>query len=337
MTTYKIFDRSRLRIKPLSKRESDLSINSFLNLDSNYTKIEHPDFGSIARDILDARKNKSSVMLIMGAHVIKAGVSRYIIDLMEKDFITHVAMNGAGPIHEFELAMKGQTTESVARYIKTGEFGLWRETGKLNDIIKHTKRKGMGMGEGIGKFIEESSYRFKDISILAAGWRLKIPVTVHVGIGYDIIYEHPNCDGAAMGETSYRDFLIFANSVENLEGGVVLCFGTAVMGPEIFLKALAMARNVSADGRRVAGSRRMAAMNVSGSINRFSVAVFDIVRIDGDFRKQPDKTNPQYYYRPWKTLLVRTVAGGGKSYYICGDHSATVPSLYHSVTEEGHK
>ena len=320
-----MFDRSRLRLEPLSKRKSDLSIVSFLTLDSSYTKIKHPDLKRISADISDARKNKSSVLLMMGAHVIKAGVSRFIIDLMEKGFITHVAMNGAGPIHEFELAMSGVTTESVARYIKTGEFGLWRETGKLNDIIKDAKRKRLGMGEGIGKFIEESNYRFKNISILAAGWRLKIPVTVHVGIGYDIIHEHPNCDGAAMGETSYRDFLIFAKSVENLQGGAVLCFGTAVMGPEIFLKALAMARNVSAAGRRRAGR------NKSHSINRFSVAVFDIVKIAGDFRKQPDKTNPQYYYRPWKTLMVRTVSDGGKSYYICEDHRATVPSLYHSL------
>ena len=134
-------------------------------------------------------------------------------------------------------------------------------------------------------------------------------------IGYDIIHEHPNFDPAATGETSYRDFLIFTKSVENLEGGVLLCFGSAVMGPEIYLKALSMARNIAIqDGR---------------SIKKFTTAAFDLIKIEGDWRAEAEKSNPQYYYRPWKTILVRTVAEGGESFYFCGDHRATVPALHH--------
>jgi hypothetical protein len=236
---------------------------------------------------------------------------------MHQGFVTHLAMNGSGPIHDYELARVGATTESVARYIQTGEFGLWRETGELNEIIKRGAKERLGLGESVGRAIARSRFPHRDVSITAAAYRLRIPVTVHVGIGYDIIHEHPNCDGAALGATSYRDFLIFAKTVENLEGGVVLCFGSAVMGPEVFLKALAMARNVARQNGR--------------DIQNFTTAVFDIIPLRGDWRQQASKSDYQYYYRPWKTLLVRTVAGGGQSFYFCGDHRATVPALHHLV------
>jgi hypothetical protein len=144
-----------------------------------------------------------------------------------------------------------------------------------------------------------------------------VPVTVHVGIGYDILHEHPNCDGAALGQTSYQDFLILAQSVTRLEHGVMLNFGSAVMGPEVYLKALAMARNVAhQEGRK---------------IQHFTTGVFDLIPIDGDTRKEAPKTDPRYYYRPWKTILVRTVADGGESFYIQGDHRVTVPALHRAA------
>jgi hypothetical protein len=258
--------------------------------------------------------------MLMGAHVIRAGVSRFLIDLMERGILTHIAMNGAGPIHDFELALIGATTESVARYIREGQFGLWEETSWLNDAIKRGYEEGLGMGEAIGKFIAEGNFPHKDISILAAGYRLKVPVTVHVGIGYDIIHEHPNCDGAALGATSYTDFLILAHTVSQLEGGVVLNFGTQVMGPEVFLKALAMARNVAhQEGRR---------------IEHFTTAVFDLADL-GEVTGEPPKHDPRYYFRPLKTLLVRTVAGGGESFYVQGDHRLTVPNLYRRLVRNG--
>jgi hypothetical protein len=253
----------------------------------------------------------------MGAHVLRAGVSRYLIDMMERGDLTHLAMNGAGPIHDWELALIGATTESVARYIRTGEFGLWQETGRMNDAIVHGAEQGWGLGESLGRAILDGNFPYKDVSVLAAAVRLGVPLTVHVGIGYDIIHEHPNCDGAALGKTSYEDFLIFTQSVTNLEGGVLLSLGSAVMGPEVYLKALSMARNVARqDGKE---------------IRHFSTGVFDLISIEDDYHKQAPKSDPRYYYRPWKTILVRTVADGGESYYIQGDHRVTVPCLYHAV------
>jgi hypothetical protein len=255
----------------------------------------------------------------MGAHVLRAGVSRHLIDLMERGLLSHIAMNGAGPIHDWEFALIGATTESVARYIQTGEFGLWEETGRMNDVIRTAARDGLGLGEALGQAILEGPFPHKDVSVLAAAVRLGVPVTVHVGIGYDILHEHANCDGAALGQTSYRDFLVFAESVTRLEGGVLLNYGSAVMGPEVYLKALAMARNVAHQEGRV--------------IRHFTTAVFDLVPLEGDPRRQAEKSDPRYYYRPWKTILVRTVADGGESFYVQGDHRVTVPQLCRRALE----
>jgi hypothetical protein len=252
-------------------------------------------------------------MLLMGAHVIRAGVARQLIDLMERGLITHVGMNGAGPIHDYELARIGATCESVARYIRTGEFGLWRETAEMNDIVREGAAAGMGLGEAIGRAILEGPFPHKDASVLAAGVRLGVPVTVHIGVGYDITHEHPNFDPAAYGAASYRDFLTVCHTVDRLEGGAFLCFGSAVMGPEVYLKALSMARNVARQEGRV--------------IAHFTTAAFDLIPIEGDFQHEAPKSNPQYYYRPWKTILVRTVADGGESFYVCGDHRRTLPHL----------
>jgi hypothetical protein len=251
---------------------------------------------------------------MMGAHVLRAGVNRHLIDLIERGFIDHIAMNGAGAIHDYELSRFGATTESVDRYIRSGEFGLWRETGELNDWIREAAAMQLGLGENVGRRIAESGYPHRELSVFAAGWRAGVPITVHAGIGYDIIHEHPNCDGAALGDASYRDFLIFARTVERLEGGVLLNFGSAIMGPEVYLKALAMSRNVALQEGRV--------------IRNFATAVFDMIPIQGDHRKELPKSDPGYYFRPHKTILVRTIADGGESFYFCGEHRATVPALW---------
>lgn len=310
------FDQSKLKLKPLCERIHDLTLESFYRLDDPIPPFDHPALDTIAERIVQAKQKGAAVLMLMGAHVIRAGVSRFLIDLMERGILTHIAMNGAGPIHDFELALIGATTESVARYIREGQFGLWQETGLLNEAVKRGYEEGLGMGEAIGKFIYEGNFPNKDISLLAAGYRLGVPVTVHVGIGYDIIHEHPNCDGAALGATSYTDFLILAQTVSQLEGSVVLNFGTQVMGPEVFLKALAMARNVAnQEGRQIA---------------HFTTAVFDLVDL-GEVGDEPPKHDPRYYFRPLKTLLVRTVSGGGESFYICGDHRLTIPNLYKRI------
>src|SRR5579859_783662 len=314
---YGQFDRSRLKLQPLGERIHDLDVTHWLNAADAPVPFTNPDLPKLADRIVAARKRGAAVILMMGAHVLRAGVSAHIIDLIERGLLTNIAMNGAGPIHEYELAKIGATTESVARYMKSGQFGLWQETGEINDIVRDGAKNGLGFGEAVGKVIAESGFPHKHLSILAAAYRHKVPATVHVGIGYDIIHEHANCDPAATGEASYRDFLIFAKSVENLEGGVLLCFGSAVMGPEIYLKALAMARNVAHQQGR--------------NIKDFTTAAFDLIKIDGDWHSEANKSNPQYYYRPWKTILVRTVAEGGESFYVCGDHRATVPALHHLV------
>lgn len=316
---YETFDRSRLLIRPLAERAHDLQLDRWLALDEPAPEYSHPQLQTLAARVRGARKSGAARMLIMGAHVLRAGVNRHIIDLMERGYLNHVAINGAGAIHDYELARVGATTESVARYIRTGEFGLWRETGELNDWIAEAAAECLGMGENIGRRIEASDYSYKDLSILAAAYRLSVPVTVHVGIGYDIIHEHPNCDGAALGAASYRDFLIFARTVESLEGGIMLAFGSAVMAPEVYLKALSMARNVARQQGR--------------EIRHFSTAVFDLVPIEGDYHRELKKTEAGYYFRPHKTILVRTVADGGESFYFCGDHRATMPALRKAVLE----
>src|SRR3954466_14944071 len=316
MSRYETFDRSRLEIKPLAERKHDLQLSNWLPLDDPPPAFEHPDLAAVAGRI---RARNGARILMMGAHVLRAGVNRHIIDLIDAGWIDHVAMNGAGAIHDYELARIGATTESVDRYIRTGEFGLWRETGELNDWIREAASESLGLGENVGRRIDSSDYPHKDLSIFAAAYRRGVPATVHAGVGYDIIHEHPNCEGAALGAASYRDFLIFTRTVERLDGGVLLNFGSAIMGPEVYLKALAMARNV--------------ALQEGRAIRHFATAVFDLVPILGDHRKELPKTDPGYYFRPHKTMLVRTVADGGESYYFCGDHRATFPALRRSILE----
>ena len=314
-----IFDRSALKTKPLAQRVHDLSRDAVLDLGAPVTFEHLEELRNVAGSMIRAKEKGSNVIMMMGGHVIRAGVQKYIIDLMTRGYIDCLAMNGSGIIHDFELALIGETTESVARYIKTGEFGLWRETGYLNDIINRAfySDPTTGMGEAVGQALLEGDYPFKDISLLAAACKLDIPVTVHVGVGYDIIHEHSNCDGAATGALSFNDFLKFASVVRNLEGGVVMNFGSAVMAPEVFLKALSMARNVA---------------HQSGQkIRRFTTLVCDLYDLPQDYRSESPKNQPDYYFRPWKTMLVRTVADGGQGHYVSGRHEKTIPTLWAAV------
>jgi hypothetical protein len=312
-----MFDRSRLQLKPLAERVHDMTLSEVLPLNAPLPAFDDPQLIQVAERVARARQQQCPVILMMGAHVIKSGLSRFVIDWMERGIVSHIALNGAGPIHDFELALIGATTESVARYIQEGQFGLWRETGRINDAIAAGVQDGLGYGEAVGRMIEEEQLPYRDVSILAAGYRLRVPVTVHVGIGYDITHEQPNCDGAAIGTASYRDFLILAQTITHLQGGAVLNFGTAVMGPEVYLKALAMARNVvRQEGRR---------------INEFTTAVFDLQDLGSDVHHEAPKTEAAYYFRPFKTILVRTVQEGGESFYIRGPHRATLPYLYKRV------
>lgn len=315
---YPKFDRTHLHLKPLRERVNDLDLSVMLYPDSPYERIENPQLDFLAAEIREARQRGAPVVVMLGAHVIRRGNSPLLIDLMKRGFINHIALNGAVAIHDFEFALIGETTESVARYITEGQFGLWEETGGINEAMKTAYQAGIGLGEALGKMVAEGDFPYKDISLLAHAYRLRIPLTIHISIGQDIIHEHPNVDGAALGASSYTDFLVFAETIRHLEGGVLLNIGTAVMGPEVYLKALAMARNMAHQRGEV--------------IKHFTTAVFDLHEL-GDYQKEAPRNTALYYYRPYKTILVRTVQDGGKSVYIQGDHRVTIPNLYHRILE----
>ena len=314
---FPVFDRSKLNLLPLSERIHDLdySIMQEAVADNGY---HHPTIDLLAERIRAAKAHNANVTMMLGGHVIRAGVAPSMIAMMEAGYITHFAMNGAAAIHDFELALIGATTESVAKYISQGQFGLWQEDGLYNQAINEGVRDGLGFGEALGRFIETHQFPYRHTSLLAAGYRQQVPVTVHVGIGCDIVHEQPNADGAAIGEATYRDFLIYTKCMEKLEHGVFMDFGSAVIGPEVYLKALSMVRNVAhQEGRQIA---------------HFTTAVFDLLDLEGkDVQETPPKSDPRYYFRPWKTIMSRTVSDGGESYYVQGVHRNTVPALAWSL------
>ncbi len=319
---FETFDRSQLKLLPLSERIHDLDLRVMMSPDEKI-QYTHPTIDLLARRIATAKEAGAAVMMMLGGHVIRAGVAPCLIRLMEKGYVTHFALNGAAAIHDFEFALIGKTCESVAKYISEGQFGLWTETGLYNDAVNQGVKEGLGFGEALGKYIEEHLFPYRQYSLLAAGFRHQVPVTIHVGVGCDVVHQHPNADGAAIGQASYRDFLIYTKSVEKLQHGVFLNFGSAVTGPEVYLKALSMARNVARQQGR--------------TIANFTTAVFDLLPLEGeDIQAAPPKTDPRYYFRPWKTILARTMADGGESYYIQGTHRNTIPLLTHRLLDGEH-
>lgn len=316
---YPQFDRSQIRLLSLAERVSDIHPGDLLALDAELPPFESPELDAVAAAMRQAKAKGRPILLALGAHVLKQGLSRYLIHMMEEGWITHLAGNGACSIHDYELARWGGTSESVARYIMEGQFGLWQETGELNEIAKIAAAEGIGLGEAVGRAIAESDFPYRDLSVFGAAYRLGVPATLHIGIGQDIIHEHPNADGGAIGAASYTDFLVYTQTVSQLEGGVFLNYGTAVMGPEVYLKALAMARNV--------------AHQRGEKICHFTTAVFDLIPLPADYnRREASKNEPGYYFRPWKTILLRTVADGGESHYLCADHRLTLPHLYRKLS-----
>ncbi len=317
-------DRSHLTVLPLSDRQHKMTVADIYPLDAETPYYENDRLNIVAEHIKQASQNGKQVIWMMGAHVMRRGNSRYIIDLMERGVITHIATNGACAIHDFEIAHIGATLEDVEVYIKDGKFGNWEETGRsLNEAIVRGYQDKIGFGEAIGRLIEKGekgiSFPHRGVSIFAAAYRLGVPITVHKGIGYDITDQHPTADYAAIGWTSGEDFLRFAHSVSLLEGGVFLNLGSAVMGPEVYLKSLSMARNI--------------ATQRGEDIRYFTTANFDLIDFP-DFQEEGNPTDAHYYHRPKKTILIRTVKDGGESYHISGDFSVTIPQLYRFVVDE---
>ena len=277
------------------------------------------DFDLLCKAILTARQNKRPVIFSMGAHVIKCGLSRYLIEFMRNGIITHIAGNGACSIHDFELAYLGGTSEDVPTAIEDGSFGMWEETGRwMNEAIQEGAKNDWGYGESLAKYIEKHGDRFpyRDACVIYQALKNGIPATYHIALGTDIIHQHPIVDFAAIGATSGTDFSKICHSVSDLDGGVYMNFGSGVIGPEVFLKALSIARNLG-----------YPTFNIT-------TANFDLINL-GDYRSKIGYDDPNYYYRPRKNIVNRPVSRGGQGWHFCGDHQLTIPHLYRRLKEMG--
>ncbi len=275
----------------------------------------HTDFDKVVKSIIEAHKKGSQVIWSMGAHVIKSGLSRYIIELMKAGIITHIAGNGAVSIHDFELSYLGGTSEYVPSAIEDGSFGMWEETGKwMNEAINTGFSRGLGYGASLARYMDLNPEKFpyRNDCVVYQAYKLGIPATYHITIGTDIIHQHPAADFKTLGGASGIDFSLYCHSVSQLEKGVYLNFGSAVTGPEVFLKALSISRNQGY------------------TVKNITTANFDIIPL-GDYRREVRKDNFHYYYRPRKNIVNRPTSLGGTGYYIEGNHKMTIPNLYSKV------
>ena len=307
---WKPVDMSAVKTYPLQNRTNIVSVHDFATLPESETDfsaflaslpniLKAPNFLALVDDIVAAYRNQKPVIVMMGGHVIKCGLSPLLIDLAKRGVITGFAFNGASSIHDFEIALIGETSEDVSAYLQTGQFGMWEETGRLmNEAIQHASDTGIGMGEALGKQLIEMEAPYNVYSLLAAGVESDVPITVHVAIGTDIIHQHPTADGAAIGAASFTDFRLLTALVKDLEGGgVVLNLGSAVILPEVFLKALTIARNLG------------------HTVSHFTTANFDM--------------NQQY--RPVENVVKRPTEMGGKGYTFTGHHELMIPLLVQTI------
>jgi hypothetical protein len=279
---------------------SDKSFHAFL--DSLPDVLVARDFRRVVAAIATAARNKRAVVVMLGGHIVKTGLAPLLIDLMNRGVITHLAMNGSAAIHDYEIARFGATSEDVARGLVDGTFGMAEETGRgMNDAFTLGMKNGWGMGESIARSLRDLDLSNGDLSVLLAAERLGIPSTVHAALGAEIIHQHPAANGAAIGDTSHRDFRRLAASLPALhDGGVVLNLGSAVIMPEVFLKALTIARNLN-----------------DGKPTGFTTCDLDMQR----------------HYRPRVNVVQRPTQGTGKGYEITGHHEIMVPMLVWAVVD----
>jgi len=303
---YEEFDLSGIRTYPLKSRPSKAKVEDFARpigasptvgdlLDSLPDVLAAADLKAVAGAVAGAARSDAGVVWGLGAHVIKTGLGPVLIDLMERGFVSAIATNGASIIHDFEVALSGATSEDVDQALGPGTFGMADETGRLlNGAINDGVAQGLGIGQAVSRYLHERSPQHGQSSVLAAAGRLGIPVTVHVAIGTDIIHMHPAASGAALGEGSLRDFRYFVSNVARLERGVFLNCGSAVVLPEVFLKAVAIARN-----RGV-------------SLDQLTTVNLDFIR----------------GYRPQTNVVSRPTAGTqGRGYSLVGHHEIMIPLL----------
>lgn len=310
---YEEFDLSGVRTYPLRSRPSKVGVDQFGKsyqkgqglaawLESLPDILAARDFRAVVETLLRARRGGHGIVWGIGAHVLKTGLSPILIDLMERGFVSALAMNGAGIIHDFEIALAGATSEDVDAALGPGQFGMAEETGAgLNRAITEGVAEGLGIGQAVGRFLDASRPPFVQASVTAAARRLQIPLTVHVALGTDIIHMHPLASGAAIGEGSLRDFRYLVSSVARLGHGVYLNCGSAVILPEVFLKAVAVARN-------------------SGH------ALDDLTTVSLDFLRP---------YRAQTNVVARPTAGSGRGYSLTGHHELIIPLLAAALIEGG--
>jgi Deoxyhypusine synthase len=308
---YEEFDLSGIATYPLNSRKSKARAADFARpcqagtgiaglVASMPNILAASDFKAVVAAIRSAREGDRGILWGLGAHVIKTGLGPIIVDLMDRGFVSAIATNGAGIIHDFELALSGATSEEVDESLGSGRFGMAEETGSLlNAAINEGVRRRLGIGQAVGQWLLEAGPEHERLSIVAAAARLGIPVTVHIGIGTDIIHMHPAASGAALGEGSLRDFRYFVSNVARLRGGVYLNCGSAVVLPEVFLKAVALARNRGASLR-------------------------DLTTVNLDFAR---------LYRPQTNVVARPVAGCGTGYSLVGHHEIMIPLLAAALIE----
>lgn len=304
-------DFKKIRSYALNERANKVAVEDFAGLhrkggsfaeflDGLPNFLAAADFKKIVTAIVSAVRNERPVVLMMGAHSIKVGLNPVIVEMMRRRVISAVAFNGAGAIHDFETAYQGETSEDVQKGLDDGSFGMVDETPRLmNAALAEGVAKGWGAGESLGRAIATGAFANRQLSILHTGIEAEAPVTVHIAIGTDIIHQHPTTNGAVLGEASYRDFQRFAAVVAKLEGGVVLNVGSTVIMPEVFLKALTIARNLG------------------NTVSDFTTANFDMIR----------------HYRPSENVVRRPTHLGGQGFYIAGHHELMIPLLFAAVTE----
>jgi hypothetical protein len=292
--TYSVFGRtSKVTVADFGK---PLAVNATVSdfLASLPNQLLGHDFPELVNRLVAVRQADRPLVVGMGAHVIKVGLNPVLIDLMERSVITGLALNGAGIVHDTEIAMAGRTSEEVEQVLGTGAFGAARETGEVvNGAICRGAEKGIGIGQAVGEFLLEQEFPHNDMSLLASARRLGVPVTVHVAMGTDIVHIHPTADGAAIGKAGHHDFRLFCAMVADLEGGAYLNLGSAVLLPEVFLKAITVARNLG------------------HTVDHFVTANFDFIR----------------QYRSTTNVVNRPTASGGKGYNITGHHEIMIPLL----------
>ncbi|MBW1836232.1 MAG: hypothetical protein JRI99_04605 [Deltaproteobacteria bacterium] len=310
--SFKPINLSTIKTYPLSERKSMVSSSDFAKawekgsglqdfLDRLPNILAGRDLRGVISAIAAAHHGGKTIVFGMGAHVIKVGLNPVVVDLMERGIITAVAMNGAGIIHDIELALSGQTSEDVTASIGNGTFGMARETcAFLSAAVKKAGKESAGLGEAVGRIIIENKLPRMEKSILAAGNRLGIPVTVHVAMGTDIIHMHPDFDPCAAGGATHRDFRTFASIIATLEGGVYLNVGSAVILPEIFLKAITLVRNLG------------------HHLKNFTTVNMDFIR----------------HYRPMTNVVQRPTIDGGRGINLVGHHEIMLPLIAAGVIEQ---